>query len=456
MKKIALLVFALSCFYTSFSQLKQSSSANLIGLEFPPDSTTRVISFDYTNSQYDTLFTINSVIIGGGRFVAFDAYRRILYYVKTTLDSVMIHSKFYSLNMNNQQIDTLFSIVDSGLIIDLQYNPFNNHLIAIAQKVILDYDISSQFYDTLCIIPKIQAIFGPPVNYYNYIDQSYMYQDISSVYSNYKLVKIDLVEKAIDTIFDINSQNAACLTCYNANDDNYYGMINSTKIAKINPTTIQKSIVTNLPNNYNSHLFQQLSVIDLERNLYLLPYLSSNSTPYLSITDINTSICTYIPYRMLHYQFLDNNPAPILKIYQDTLLKGSFHNSYTWYKNGQIISQANMQIFKPSSSGIYKFSTQDIYGNIVYSNEINYTYTNINNEDHRLNINISPNPCQDELHILISNNMRITNYKIYNMAGKELISGKIKYQKTINTSNLPNGIYFLQIENRNYKFIKNN
>lgn len=66
---------------------------------------------------------------------------------------------------------------------------------------------------------------------------------------------------------------------------------------------------------------------------------------------------------------------------------------------------------------------------------------------------IYPNPAKNK--IKISGLKKISNYTITNMLGAELSNGKIQNQNSIDISNLKKGIYFIEIENKVIKFIKN-
>ena len=66
---------------------------------------------------------------------------------------------------------------------------------------------------------------------------------------------------------------------------------------------------------------------------------------------------------------------------------------------------------------------------------------------------ISPNPCSNEIKIVDPNNLHYkSHYKIISSAGKVFKEGILS--EIINVSELPRGVYFLQIENAIQKFIK--
>lgn len=63
-------------------------------------------------------------------------------------------------------------------------------------------------------------------------------------------------------------------------------------------------------------------------------------------------------------------------------------------------------------------------------------------------VNISPNPAKDEVHITAKNLNGNYQVKIYNMTRSLVkdVSYNPSYQKSINVSNLTNGVYVIKIE----------
>ena len=63
-------------------------------------------------------------------------------------------------------------------------------------------------------------------------------------------------------------------------------------------------------------------------------------------------------------------------------------------------------------------------------------------------VNISPNPAKDEVYITAKNLNGNYQVKIYNMTGSLVkdVSYNPSYQKSINVSNLTNGVYVIKIE----------
>jgi len=81
----------------------------------------------------------------------------------------------------------------------------------------------------------------------------------------------------------------------------------------------------------------------------------------------------------------------------------------------------------------------------VYSN----TITSVNTQE-SYNIKIFPNPTTDRFKIVVSGHLRIKQLKILNTTGQLIL---VETRDEINTSNLTKGVYFLQVETFDYKYI---
>ena len=69
-------------------------------------------------------------------------------------------------------------------------------------------------------------------------------------------------------------------------------------------------------------------------------------------------------------------------------------------------------------------------------------------------INIYPNPANDKVFIEYNKSDLSAKYCVFNYLGTEIFSGQIKNDITeIDISTLPNGVYFLRIENEIMKFV---
>lgn len=93
----------------------------------------------------------------------------------------------------------------------------------------------------------------------------------------------------------------------------------------------------------------------------------------------------------------------------------------------------------------------------VFKWNINTNPTSIQNNILINNFTIHPNPTQNQLYITSKSNIQITNYKLYNSIGSLIQNYKLK-NNTIDISNQPTGIYYLQLQtdkgNQTTKIIK--
>lgn len=96
---------------------------------------------------------------------------------------------------------------------------------------------------------------------------------------------------------------------------------------------------------------------------------------------------------------------------------------------------------------------QDLAFNINYTNPL----STIDNASPRFEL--YPNPVANELYFSSQSNIAISNYKVIDLNGRVCIKGKIDNQNKVNTSDLTNGVYLIQLtdtQNKTYteKFVK--
>jgi hypothetical protein len=121
-------------------------------------------------------------------------------------------------------------------------------------------------------------------------------------------------------------------------------------------------------------------------------------------------------------------------------VQGSNPNeTFNIYNSGTIsnIFQASMSA-PPPSGMVYRFSP----GNTTGLDE------NTTSQD----VRPYPNPCKNEVHLSLKQN---TAWQIYNAVGELLLEGKNeKEQFTISFASLSRGIYFIKVEGKTYRLIK--
>ena len=92
----------------------------------------------------------------------------------------------------------------------------------------------------------------------------------------------------------------------------------------------------------------------------------------------------------------------------------------------------------------------------LYLDDINITnvITSINETSNTDMINIYPNPAKDVLNVFASE--KIHRLKVMNTFGQVIISNYVNCSNTtVNTANLANGMYYIQIETDNGLINKN-
>lgn len=157
-------------------------------------------------------------------------------------------------------------------------------------------------------------------------------------------------------------------------------------------------------------------------------------------------------------------------VYIDYNGDGDFTDSgeLAWSKTGSVTSPATGSVTIPSTAtvGTTRMRVMMQYNSVPSSSCGSYTYGQV--EDYTLNIvssgrgeisvqdlltdvKLYPNPAKDILHISNTTN---EDYRIFDMGGKVINSGKLE-RGSVNVSNLIKGAYMIQIGEISKRFIKN-
>lgn len=149
--------------------------------------------------------------------------------------------------------------------------------------------------------------------------------------------------------------------------------------------------------------------------------------------------------------FVENEAPTIPTITENNqILTSSSASTYQWYKNGQLISNANTQNYTPTDSGVYVVRITDSIG-CVYRYAVGFKYnttvsTGISTVIGDNEISIYPNPTEGLVKVMLTNALKISDISILNMQGQVVMS--TSNQTEIDLSNIPNGIYFIQIKDQ--------
>lgn len=186
--------------------------------------------------------------------------------------------------------------------------------------------------------------------------------------------------------------------------------------------------------------------------------ISTNVTRGTSYTISITPVWTSIVYSEAYAVYIDYNGD------------GDFTDSgeRVWTRTGSTTSPVTGSITIPSSAtlGTTRMRVMMQYSSVPSSSCGTYTYGQV--EDYTLNIvssgrgevgtkdlitdvKLYPNPVKDILYI---SNTKAEDYKIFDMGGKLINSGKLE-RGSVNVSSLIKGAYMIQIGETSKRFIKN-
>ena len=131
------------------------------------------------------------------------------------------------------------------------------------------------------------------------------------------------------------------------------------------------------------------------------------------------------------------------------ILTSSYATNYQWYLNDTIIIGATNQQYQPTENGLYQVAIEYGNGCTSFSEEFNFTISGINIKEY--SYDIYPNPFKNSLNINLNT---IFGIKIIDINGKIMCNyTNINKRKTIDTSNLNNGVYLIKITTENKIFV---
>ncbi len=454
----ALLLVSYSLFAQEYKSSRNSSLSNIIATTHLDTTSTTIVSFNYLNNTWDTLFTVNDYNAGWVWFSTYDSYhRKYFYYGINKINDSTYTQSFYSLDLYTQQIDSLFTI-DKTPAVDMLYDIYRNSLLVRVSDAILNYNLTTNSLDSLMTIPHSTEIYAIYAHFYDFIQQKYTYRRSSPIKS---WVSINLKESLTDSIFPdtmINNLSPPTAITFDYKSGLFFGLsyekiTKKEYIVSIGSNPNYTSIICTAPPDYNGTLNQQKACIDSERGLYLLPYYTNASTNKLAIIDINSnSVNTTSFSNLTNNHHLDNIPNPIIRL-EDSLLISNWYSNYSWYMNGNVISQSNSQTLKPNTTGWYKVSTVRPDNLIAFSDSIYVAFANIsesNKED--VSLLVFPNPTRNFFTLEITNqNIPIQNIDIalWDMSGKLINQVHFDHYMgpiIIPTEKLNSGVYLVSIK----------
>lgn len=146
------------------------------------------------------------------------------------------------------------------------------------------------------------------------------------------------------------------------------------------------------------------------------------------------------------YLSLEESPIPVITV-EDGRLVSSSAASYQWYRNGQLIPEATLQTYEPTSSGIYLVRTSDSSACAYqYAQGLKYelTVTGMHEANHPELFKIFPNPGNGQFYI--QSDTPVESIRVWDTSGRS-VSGKLNNNCLDLSHTLP-GVYFLEITNK--------
>ena len=150
---------------------------------------------------------------------------------------------------------------------------------------------------------------------------------------------------------------------------------------------------------------------------------------------------------------VDTVPAPEISIDADYNLLSSAAIGNQWYLNGNVITGAVNQVYKPGESGLYTVKATSNGCASPSSIAYNFVMTGIINLGNNQFIKLFPNPVKDKIFL----NWQITgtynlNIDVKDINGRLITRGtNLLTNEAIDLSALAPGVYFIRIYNQNKK-----
>jgi PKD repeat protein len=219
--------------------------------------------------------------------------------------------------------------------------------------------------------------------------------------------------------------------------------------------------------NENSFSFNDTTYSTSTR-LWNLGDLTTNTNDTFSKTYINAGIYTVKLKVMDIHNCSDSsikvitvkaNPAkPIVSAITKSLLQSTLANSYQWFLNNNVLTNATNQTLTITQNGNYTVKIDTSNGCTSISNPFAASSVGMNELAVDNEIKIYPNPATNELYINASSlqNGREICIEVFDLKASKLIS---VYENTnsvikIDISKINAGMYFVLINSKAYKFIK--
>jgi hypothetical protein len=140
----------------------------------------------------------------------------------------------------------------------------------------------------------------------------------------------------------------------------------------------------------------------------------------------------------------------------DTIGKGSFipEGNVNEYEQFEIDIVYKSTVV-PDSMNIILISDSEVANSTFYIDNLEFIYNTINvHKIQESKVEVYPNPANSFI-IIKANGISDNNYLLMNLFGKILMSGTVDENSLIDISKHPAGVYFIVIDNKKIKILKN-
>lgn len=223
-------------------------------------------------------------------------------------------------------------------------------------------------------------------------------------------------------------------------------------VAKVDFTTQMVSWIKEIDGGTDSVFGFDLDV-DSNQNVFLAGYYSET----LSVGDFN--LTKQSPYALESYLVTINSSGEFLSAYQFGGINSADTQLVTIDSNDNVIitgsfrETVDISPFDSENTELISHGFRDNY--ILSMGNSNLLSTN----DYQINhlVTLYPNPSQNYIYVSDTPTLETSNYSIFDINGKNVISGALGANNKIDISHLNNGFYFLNFDQsmETLKFLKN-
>ncbi|MCB0754337.1 MAG: hypothetical protein KDB98_02005 [Flavobacteriales bacterium] len=175
-------------------------------------------------------------------------------------------------------------------------------------------------------------------------------------------------------------------------------------------------------------------------------------TGYYGVTveDANGCIDSTLVGNSMYIEVWDPNPIAMQSGDTVMVTNGPF-SQYQWYLNGQPVPGATSATYVPSTSGNYSVQVWDENDCTGTSNNIEFTFTGIEDLSQVYNVNLYPNPTKDIFYLSAEFGRSMdVEVSLKDIAGRNIIapekvSGVSMINRSFNIERLSMGVYYVEL-----------